>query len=190
MSQSRNFQTGTDFWGQWPNSPHIHAGLGPPDHMGPQGAFESAFIFHSIPLMAPMIVVMHENMVQTPPKSAHPCDPIHSTSTTVQSQEPYHTIRWSRPQEHTMHQHQVPFWPCGNTKWAPTNGSFGTSFGGLRAAGAAPYMHSCIPPHNRDSMGATGPCSCAWAHAEACACISCSSTAGSGGDGMDLGNAI
>ena len=141
-------------------------------------------MFHSIPLMAPMIVVMHENMVQTPPKSAHPCDPIHSTSTTVQSQEPYHTIRWSRPQEHTMHQHQVPFWPCGNTKWAPTNGSFGTSFGGLRAAGAAPYMHSCIPPHNRDSMGATGPCSCAWAHAEACACISCSSTAGSGGDGI------
>ena len=152
--------------------------------MGPQGAFESAFIFHSIPLMAPMIVVMHENMVQTPPKSAHPCDPIHSTSTTVQSQEPYHTIRWSRPQEHTMHQHQVLFWPCGNTKWAPTNGSFGTSFGGLRAAGAAPYMHSCTPPHNCDSMGATRPCSCAWAHAEACACISCSNTAGSGGHGI------
>ena len=79
---------------------------------------------------------------------------------------------------------KVLFWPCGNTKWAPTNGSFGTSFGGLRAAGAAPYMHSCIPPHNCDSMGATGPCSCAWAHAEACACISCSNTAGSGGHGI------
>ena len=63
--------------------------------------------------------------------------------------------------------------------------AFWASFGGLRAAGAAPYMH-CIPSHNCDSMGATGPCSCicALAHAEACACISCSNTAGSGGHGI------